>query len=92
MSDEKSREEPGPKPDRLVIESNPGEALDRLVGKQPEAETHHKWRPLDRYDKVTNPAPGVVFRCRECGHYARSNSVPGPCPPPDRSRSPKILD
>ena len=79
MSDEKDRKKPGPE-------------TDRLVGKQPEAETHHNWRRLDRYDIVTTYGmpSGVKYRCRVCGHYARSNSVPGPCPPPDGS--PKLLD
>ncbi len=58
----------------------------------PEGETRHNWRRLDRYDIVTTHGmdPGVMYRCRACGHYARSNSVPGPCPPPDGS--PKLLD
>ena len=92
MSDEEERKKPGPKPSRLVIEGDPEEALDRLVGKQPAAKTHHDWRRLDQYDKVTSQgmSPGVLYRCKSCGHYARSDSVPGPCPPPDGS--PKILD
>ena len=66
-------------------------------GKKPEAETHHNWRLLDRYDKVTTRgmAPGVMYRCRQCGHYARSNSVLGPCPPLSDGypvRFPKLLD
>ena len=36
MSD-KEKKKPGPGPDRLVIEGDPGEALDRLIGRPPES-------------------------------------------------------
>ncbi len=91
MAEDKPKKKPGPKSDRLVIEDYPGKALDRLVDKKPEAEIHHNWRQLDRFEKVTTLGidPGVMYRCRACGHYSRSDSVPGPCPPPDGS--PKLL-
>ena len=34
MTEDKKQQKPGPKPDRLVIEEDPGEALDKLIGKK----------------------------------------------------------
>ncbi len=92
MTDDNPKKKPGPKADRLVIGRDTEEALDRLLDKQPEDETSHNWRRLDRYDKITTHgmAPGVMYLCTKCRHYARDDSVPGPCPPP--KGSPKILD
>ena len=49
----------------------------------------HRWCKLGSSEMITSSrwfVPGTTYyRCPDCGHYAKSDSVPGPCPPSDGS-------
>ena len=54
----------------------------------------HRWRRVASLGALTNYGwavpSGTYYHCLDCLHYARTDSVPGPCPPPEDS--PKLLE
>lgn len=66
MSDKKTK--PGPEPERLVIEIDPGEALDKLLGKPPAAPRDEARARLEREIAAEWPAAGFAVELRDYEH------------------------
>lgn len=54
----------------------------------------HQWQPIQLLGTLTShgwaPPGSRLYHCFDCGHYARTDDTPGPCPPPDDS--PRLLE
>lgn len=71
---------PGPEPERLVVEGDPGEALDRLLGK--EAKMPGEWRPMTELPPENREVEieddlGRIRRRPAGGEYVAEFETPG---------------
>lgn len=68
MSDEAKKTKPGPEPERLVIEGDPAEALDRLLGKPPIDKGERARARLEREIAAEWPGTVLVVKRRDYGN------------------------